>query len=108
MRDHTLQNMQRTMQRKTVNLDEGDWALLAPFLEADSREQTSLRDLVGDEDASSESSILRALILAGRRAVLDELLEQGYAAWAAAWDEEDEAFAALAGRQLEVAWEDDE
>ncbi|MGX2997647.1 hypothetical protein JNUCC64_25860 [Streptomyces sp. JNUCC 64] len=82
--------------RKSVPLD----ALVEEAMERvrrhDSPEALALCQVTGIKvaDDTSDSEILRALLNAGRVAVQEKVLENGYAALAAAQDDEDRAYAA--------------
>lgn len=65
------------LSRKTVNFDEQDTQLVAPFLDENSSEHAALEALVGRR-LSSGSSELRALVLLGVARVRDALLEDAY------------------------------
>lgn len=67
----------KTLNRKTVNFDQRDSQVVAPFLDANTTEHAALEALVG-QPLSSDSAELRALILLGVRHVRDALLEDGY------------------------------
>ncbi|NML54870.1 hypothetical protein HHL19_34165 [Streptomyces sp. R302] len=85
-----------TMTRKSVPLD----ALVEEAMERvrrhDSPENAALRQVTGISvsDDTSDAEVLRALLNAGRVAVQEKALENGYAALAAAQDDEDRAYAA--------------
>jgi hypothetical protein len=66
-----------TLSRKTVNFDQRDSQVVAPFLDASTTEHAALEALVG-QPLSSDSAELRALILLGVRHVRDALLEDAY------------------------------
>jgi len=66
-----------TLIRKTVNFDQQDSQVVAPFLDASTSEHAALEALVG-QPLSSDSAELRALILLGVRHVQDALLEDAY------------------------------
>jgi hypothetical protein len=66
-----------TLKRKTVNFDEQDTQLVAPFLDEGSSEHAALEALVG-QPLSSDSAELRALVLLGVGRVRDALLEDAY------------------------------
>ncbi|GAA3064466.1 hypothetical protein GCM10017562_32590 [Streptomyces roseofulvus] len=85
-----------TMTRKSVPLD----ALVEETMERVRRhaspENAALRQVTGISvsDDTSDAEVLRALLNAGRVAVQERALENGYAALAAAQDDEDRAYAA--------------
>lgn len=66
-----------TLSRKTVNFDEHDSDIVAPFLDENSTEHAALEALVG-RPLTSDSAELRALVLLGVRRVQDALLEDAY------------------------------
>jgi hypothetical protein len=66
-----------TLKRKTVNFDQRDSQLIAPFLDADTTEHAALEALVG-QPLSSDSAELRALVLLGVQHVREALLEDAY------------------------------
>lgn len=66
-----------TLSRKTVNFDQRDSELVAPFFDEGSSEHAALEALVG-HPLSSDSAELRALVLLGIRHVRDVLLEDAY------------------------------
>lgn len=63
--------------RKTVNFEERDRELVAPFLDGGSAEHAALEALVGHR-LSSDSAELRALVLLGIGRVQEALLEDAY------------------------------
>lgn len=82
--------------RRSVRLD----ALVEETLERvrhnDTPENRALRQVTGIhvDDDTSEAEVLRALLNAGRLAVQEKVMENGYTALAAARDEEDRAYEA--------------
>jgi len=80
------------MQRKTVNLEDSLAEKVMLFFGSDTPERACLHELTGKK-SSSESDVLQSLVELGIAAVRERQLEEGYAAWAASWDEEDEAWA---------------
>jgi hypothetical protein len=66
-----------SLNRKTVNFDQQDSQVVAPFLDASTSEHAALEALVG-QSLSSDSAELRALVLLGVRRVQDALLEDAY------------------------------
>lgn len=66
-----------TLNRKTVNFDQQDSRVVAPFLDASTSEHAALEALVG-QPLSSDSAELRALVLLGVRHVQEALLEDAY------------------------------
>lgn len=66
-----------TLSRKTVNFDQQDSPVVAPFLDASTSERAALEALVG-QPLSSDSAELRALVLLGVRHVREALLEDAY------------------------------
>lgn len=66
-----------TLSRKTVNFDQRDSQVVAPFLDASTNEHAALEALVG-RPLSSDSAELRALVLLGIRRVQEALLEDAY------------------------------
>lgn len=65
------------LSRKTVNFDQRDSELVAPFFAEGSNEHAALEALIG-HPLSSDSAELRALVLLGIRRVRDVLLEDAY------------------------------
>ena len=78
------------MQRKTINLPDSLAAKVLLFFDPDTPERKCLHELRGR--ATSESEILQSLVELGIEAVREHQLDEGYAALAAARDEEDEAW----------------
>lgn len=66
-----------TLNRKTVNFDQRDSQVVAPFLDATTTEHAALESMVG-QSLSSDSAELRALVLLGVRHVREALLEDAY------------------------------
>jgi hypothetical protein len=94
------------MKRKSVNLSDRDAEILEPFLEP-GPQQARLAAMVGEESLPySESAALRALAMLGARAVRSEQLRAGYEAWAASWDEEDQASLGAAEELASEVWRD--
>ena len=100
---YTLQQM---MQRKTINLTGGTASAVSAFLTDGTPERSALEDLAG-ESLTSESDVLRALVTLGTRAARDHQLESGYAAWAAEWSDEDEAWSAASIDSASSRWQRD-
>ena len=101
-----MYNVQHNMQRKSVNLNAKLAREISPYFRARSREREALEELL-QQELTSESDVLQGLIRLGIWAVRDRLLEDGYAAWAATWTEEDEQWS-RAGRELAARrWRDE-
>lgn len=66
-----------TLDRKTINFDHADRAVVAPFLEQGSAEHAALERIAG-ERLGSNSAELRALVLLGVDRVREVLLEDAY------------------------------
>jgi len=95
-----------SMKRRTTGLLEHEAALVSTYAAPDSEAHTALDTLVPEVAVHSESSAIRALILAGHRAVEEERLRLAYdrAVDAAEVDEETVAWFAAAGRQSAALW----
>jgi hypothetical protein len=107
MQRRLLYGMLQVMQhRKTVNFVGSTVAEIAPFLRARSTERRALSDLVGEE-LDSESDVLRALMKVGIRAVRDRQLEEGYAAVASSYGDEDREWAESSTRAATQRWQDE-
>ena len=65
------------LSRKTINFDQADTPVVAPFLDEDPTEHAALERLVG-ERLASDSAELRALVLLGVGRVREALLEDAY------------------------------
>lgn len=79
--------------RKSVPLTSADRDHLERLRAPDSAEREALSQVTGivlDSDAS-EAELLHALVLAGRAAVTEQVMLTGYAALAAAEDDDDRA-----------------
>jgi hypothetical protein len=98
--------MLHSMQRKTVNLPSRVAAALEPYLETGTPERQFLEEAAG-EQLDSESEVLRALLMQGIWVIQDRQMEVGYAAWAAEWTEEDEAWAVGSARDAARQWADE-
>ncbi|MGW6862552.1 hypothetical protein [Streptomyces xanthophaeus] len=85
-----------TKTRKSVPLDALVEESLIRLRRHGSPENRALCQVTGISvaDDTSDAEILRALLNAGRVAVQEKVLENGYAALAAAQDDEDRAYAA--------------
>ncbi|MFJ3903198.1 hypothetical protein [Streptomyces sp. NPDC090025] len=85
-----------TMTRKSVPLDSRTAETMKRVRRHESPENVALRQVTGIrvDDTTSDAEVLRALLDAGRVAVEQKALENGYAALAAAQDDEDRAYAA--------------
>ncbi|TVR32281.1 MAG: hypothetical protein EA388_12255 [Nitriliruptor sp.] len=66
-----------TLHRKTINFDQADTSVVAPFLDEGSAEHAALERIVG-ERLASDSAELRALVLLGVSRVREALLEDAY------------------------------
>lgn len=91
----------RTTTRKSVPVTAEDAATVERVQEPQSMERTALAELGIELSATpSEAEVLQALIEAGRIAVQQQVMATGYAALAAAQDDEDRAYAmAMRGRR---------
>jgi hypothetical protein len=65
------------LNRKTINFDQADTPVVAPFLDEGSAEHAALERIVG-ERLASDSAELRALVLLGVGRVREALLEDAY------------------------------
>ncbi|GHB04992.1 hypothetical protein ACIQRS_19555 [Streptomyces termitum] len=85
-----------TLTRKSVPLDAPTEEAMRRVRRHDSPENRALRQVTGIKvgDDTSDAEVLRALLNAGRVAIEEKALENGYAALAAAQDDEDRAYAA--------------
>lgn len=85
-----------TVTRKSVPLDALVEETLRRVRHNDTPENRALWQVTGIhvDDDTSEAEVLRALLNAGRLAVQEKVMENGYAALAAAHDEEDRAYEA--------------
>lgn len=83
-----------TVTRKSVPLDALVEDTLKRVRRHDTPENQALCQVTGIcvDDDTSEAEVLRALLNAGRLAVEEKVTENGYAALAAAHDEEDRAY----------------
>lgn len=81
-----------TVARKPVPLDDNDLNLLTELKTTDSTFQRALLELAGPPAVKSEASILHALVSLGLQRVDEQSQLAGYAALAAAQDEDDRAF----------------
>ncbi len=95
-----------SMKRRTTGLLEHEAALVCTYATPDSEAHTALDALVPEVAVHSESSAIRALILAGHRAVEEERLRLAYdrAVDAGEVDEEAVAWYAAASRQSAALW----
>jgi hypothetical protein len=80
--------------RKTVPVTAEDSLAVQRVRQPESAERTALAQLLGVELPAnpSEAEVLQALVEAGRHAVEQQVMLTGYAALAAARDNEDEAY----------------
>jgi hypothetical protein len=80
--------------RKTVPVTAEDTATVERLRQPASSERSALAELLGVElpPHPSEGEALQALVEAGRRAVEQQMMLKGYAALAAARDDEDAAY----------------
>lgn len=83
--------MLHSMQRKTVNFIGSTSADVAPFFNPTTVARRALQDLVEDE-LTSDSDVIRALVSVGIRSVVERQLEIGYSTWANSEDDEDRAW----------------
>lgn len=81
------------MTRKSVPIDAGEHEFVRRLRTPGSRERAALRAAAGIDlpDDASEAEILHALLAVGRHTVDEQLLDEGYAALAAAETDEDRA-----------------
>lgn len=84
-----------TLSRKSVPVDLDELELAKKIREPGTPEREAVESVVGPLPARlSESQALSALMSVARRSVRDQVTSAGYAAYAAALDEEDREFAA--------------
>jgi hypothetical protein len=83
-----------TVARKTVPVTAEDTLTVERLRQPASAERSALAQLLGMElpPNPSEGEVLQALVEAGRQAVEQQIMVTGYAALAAARDDEDEAY----------------
>jgi hypothetical protein len=92
----------KAVARKTVPVTAEDTQAVERLREPASAYRTALAEILGVELSAdpSEAEVLQALIEAGRIAVEQKVMVGGYAALAAARDDEDRAYArAMRGRR---------
>lgn len=80
--------------RKSVPLTADDQQELDRIRAPHSRERAALGELTGIElgEQASDAELLHALVLAGRAAITDQIMDTGYAEWAASETDEDREF----------------
>ncbi|WP_265523492.1 hypothetical protein [Oerskovia flava] len=85
----------QTITRKSVPLEESELDVVAAVRSGDSPERAALEALVGRLPQNvSESQVLADLVALGAARVREQAVHAGYAAYAAALDDEDRQFAA--------------
>lgn len=88
------------MTRKSVPMGADITALAQEIREPDSAARRAVEEVVGElPDSLSEAQALSTLLAVGRASVREHINASGYAAVAAAMDEEDRAFAEAAKRR---------
>jgi len=94
------------VKRRTTSLSDSETKLVAWYATAGSEAQNALGCLVPEVTVHSESSAIRALVIAGHRAAEEERLRGAYdlAVEAGEMDEEALAWHAAAGRQAAALW----
>lgn len=84
-----------TLSRKSVPVDPDELTLAGQVREPGSPERDAVESVIGPlPERLSEAQALSALMSVARRSVREQVTSAGYAAYAAALDEEDRAFAA--------------